>query len=126
MTEDLAPRARVQRQVGCALIRHQKPLPAITVKPDSEPTATSGVLNAHLDPNGGGDIVSCKVEWGTSAEFTNLEYKNEAPCTPDPSGAHFSSPTDVQTTLSGLTSEATYHYRFVVGNANASRTSRSR
>ena len=94
--------------------------PKITDEPDSNPTATGGTVNATIDPNGGGAITSCKVEYGTSAEFVNLEYKKEAAC----NTSSFSTPTQVHADITGLTTEATYHYRFTVSNGTTSSTSR--
>jgi len=61
-----------------------------------EPDTTSARRSTPLvDPNGGGDVTSCKVEYGTSAEFQTLQYKlAPVTCTPDPSGSHFSGPTE--------------------------------
>ena len=44
----------------------------------------------------------------------------QIPCSPNPTSSHFSVPTEVTATIPGLTSETTYHYRIVVGNANGS------
>ena len=89
--------------------------PAIAYKPATNPTATAGTLNATVSPNGGGEIISCQFEYGTTTAYAS----GSIPCTPDPSGTHFSAPTDVHAEISGLTAETTYHYRVVVGNANA-------
>jgi hypothetical protein len=91
--------------------------PTITDRPPTNPTATSGTVNAVVDPNGGGDITSCTFEYGANANEYGL---GTSPCTPDPSGGHFSAPTEVHGNISG-TSETTYHYRFTVENANAVR-----
>ena len=73
-------------------------VPAVTYKPPTSPTTTSATLNANVDPNGGGDITACHFEYGTDAS-----YGTSVTCSPDPSGAHFSSPTDVSAAISGLT-----------------------
>jgi hypothetical protein len=92
--------------------------PTVEYKSDSNPTETSATLNATVDPNGGGDITFCEFEWG--ANFN--EYKiGKAPCAPDPSGGHFTVPTDVHADVSGLSPETTYHYRLAVSNANGTR-----
>lgn len=96
--------------------------PTITHKPDSSPTLTGGTVSAVVDPNGGGDIVSCQVEYGTSTEFITREYKKGAiPCTPNPSGGNFNAATEVHADISGLNTEETYHYRFAAGNASETR-----
>ena len=91
-------------------------VPAVTYKPVTSPTTTSGTLNANVDPAGGGDITACHFEYGT-----DTSYGTSATCSPDPSGSHFSSPTEVSAAISGLTPETTYHYRVVVSNANGTK-----
>jgi hypothetical protein len=89
--------------------------PKISDEPDSNPTATSGTLNATIDPDGGGDVTSCHLDLGTDAEFQTGEYKlGPIPC----SSTTFSAPTQIHVDVSGLTSEAVYHYRFIAANAN--------
>jgi hypothetical protein len=91
--------------------------PTIAYKPETNPTDTSGTLNATAAPNGGGDITSCHFDYGTTTSYS-LGSKT---CVPDPSGSNFSAPTDVHADISSLTAETHYHYRVVVGNANATR-----
>jgi hypothetical protein len=91
-------------------------VPAVTYKPATNPTTTSATLNANLDPNGGGDITACHFDYGT-----DTSYGTSASCSPDPSGAHFSSPTDASAAISGLSADTTYHYRVVVANANGTK-----
>ena len=98
---------------GVVDIFKPRPPAAIAYKPATNPTATSGTLNATVSPNGGGEIISCQFEYGTTTAYAS----GSIPCTPDPSGSHFSAPTDVHAEISGLTAETTYHYRVVVGNA---------
>lgn len=87
--------------------------PKISVKPRTNPTTSSETVNALVDPNGAGPIVSCRVEYGTAVEFLTHEYKlGPVPCTP---GTPFADPTEVHAEISGLTPETTYHYRFAVG-----------
>ena len=92
-------------------------LPKVNYLPPINATQTSGTLRAEIDPNEGGDVISCKLEYGPTGT-----YGSEKPCTPDPAsappGSHFSAPTMVSADISGLTTEATYNYRFVVANAN--------
>ncbi len=97
--------------------------PTIVSKPDSNPTATGGTVNALVDPNGGGAVTSCHIDLGTDAEFQTDEYKlGPIPCAPDPGSSNFSVPTEVHADLTGLATETTtYHYRFVVGNAVVTR-----
>src|SRR5262249_41421607 len=73
------------------------------------------VVTGNLDPAGGDPITECRLEYGTEFE----EYASgSVPCSPDPSGSNFTTPTDVSASLSGLTINQQYHYRFVGGNAH--------
>ena len=80
-------------------------------------TPTSATLNATINPNAGGNVTSCHFEYGTTTAFS----LGSVPCEPDPSGTPFSTPTHVQADVSDLTTNETYYYRAVVGNANATR-----
>ncbi len=101
------------------IFKPQPRQPTVAYKPDTNPTPTSGTVNATADPNGGGDITSCRFEYriATAEKYTLPPIT----CSPDPSGSHFSVPTDVHADLTGLSTETTYRYRVVVGNANATR-----
>jgi DNA-binding beta-propeller fold protein YncE len=77
----------------------------------SSPTATTGTLHATVDPNGGGEVSSCRFEYG----FTTSYGSGQIPCEP---ATHFSDIEDVSAELSGLAVETTYHYRLVVENAS--------
>jgi hypothetical protein len=92
------------------------PMPTIGYSPVGNPTQTSAVLRASVDPNGGGAITECKFQFGNSTA-----YGEEQTCAPDPNaappGSNFSSPTSVSAPMS-VPSGATYHYRVVVHNAN--------
>ena len=91
------------------------PLPSIEWCRDRS-DQTSGTLHATVDPGEGGPVASCELEYGTDAS-----YRSTMPCNPDPSSSNFTSPTEVSASLSGLTPEQPYHYRFVVGNTNVTR-----
>jgi hypothetical protein len=96
-------------------------VPAVTYKPVSSPTTTSGTLNATVDPDGGGSVITCSFQYGTSTGYG----LGSIPCSPDPTasppGSNFASPTDVSAPISGLTTETVYHYRVVVANANGTK-----
>jgi hypothetical protein len=92
------------------------PIPKITYGAPTDQTQTSAVVHASIDPNNGGPVVSCQIEYGP-----DNSYGSTAPCSPDPSGGSFNEVTDVSATISGLTTEQEYHYRFVAGNADAVR-----
>jgi phosphodiesterase/alkaline phosphatase D-like protein len=71
---------------------------------------SSATLSGHLDPAGGGAVTSCHFEYGTTTAYD----LGSVPCSPGPP---YSSPIDVNTELSGLTSDTTYHYRLVASNS---------
>jgi hypothetical protein len=95
-------------------------VPKVNYGEVSGQTPTSGTLNAHIDPNEGGPVISCKFEYGTTPS-----YGTEVPCNPNPAssppGSNFTVPTNVKAGLSGLTTEQVYHYRVVVSNVNGTR-----
>jgi hypothetical protein len=89
--------------------------PAVIV-PDATLSAATGVqptevtLNGHIDPTGGGEVTSCKFEYGASTT-----YGETVACSPSPP---YVSPIDVSASVSGLSPDTAYHYRLVVGNTN--------
>ena len=98
-------------------------LPKVTFGAVTNQTQTAGTLNANIDPNGGGPVTACHFEYGTDTTYSS----GSIPCNPDPAasppGSNFTVPTNVSANLSGLTTETTYHYRLVVGNANGTASS---
>jgi hypothetical protein len=90
-------------------------LPKVNYTNPTNPTQTSGTLNATIDPNGGGDVIECALEFGPTAA-----YGTTIPCSPA-IPPNYSAPTDVSADVSGLTTEQTYHYRFAVSNANGTK-----
>jgi hypothetical protein len=92
-------------------------LPKFTSPTTSEITRTSVKFSSNVDPDGGGEVTTCKVEYGTTKEYLS----GSVPCVP----GSFSSPTDVTATIptNTLTAGTTYHYRLVAGNANGNRPS---
>jgi hypothetical protein len=89
-------------------------VPKVVYGAVSSPSTTSGVLNASVDPNGGGEVSNCHFEYGPTAAYGS----GALPCEP---GTHFTSATNVTATLSGLTAETAYHYRVVVEDANGTK-----
>ncbi len=85
----------------------------------TDPSQTSGTLNATVDPNEGGNVISCHFEYGTSSAYSSgslpcLSAENvEAGTLTSPIEA----PTALHANLSGLSTETTYHYRLVASNA---------
>jgi hypothetical protein len=78
-----------------------------------EPVSNNAV-SGHIDPAGGGEIVSCKVEFGEAKENEPPEYPSSVPCAPV---GPYASPTDVTAELPGLIGEHTYNYRFSATNS---------
>ena len=92
-------------------------VPAVTDEPVTSPTTTSAILNANVDPNGGGNVTECKFEYGEAEGSYSL---GTVPCE-TPGSLPYSSPTDVSADLAGLSAETTYHYRVLVANANGTK-----
>ena len=90
-------------------------VPKVNYTAPTEPTQTSGTLNATIDPNGGGDVIACDLEFGPTTA-----YGTTIPCSPA-IPPNYSTPTNVSAHVSGLTTEQTYHYRFAVSNANGTK-----
>ena len=94
-------------------------------------TPTSAVLNATINPNGGGKVTSCHFEYGTSTYSSSSFSLGTFPCLSDQPGHEheevgiptnpIESKTKVHAALTSLTTETTYYYRTVAGNAAASR-----
>jgi hypothetical protein len=89
-------------------------VPTVNYESVTEPTTTSGVVHATVEPNGGGNVLTCQFEYGTTMAYSGGTH----PCQP---GAPFAAATGVSATLTGLTTETTYHYRVVVTNANGTK-----
>ena len=93
------------------------PLPLLTYQPVSSPTATSGTLNATVDPNGGAGITECEFEYGEAPGSSSV---GSVPCEAA-SGLPYTSPTTVSAPISSLTTGVTYHYRVTVSTAKGTR-----
>ena len=78
---------------------------------------TSVKVTGLVDPDGGTDITTCKVQYGI-----NTSYGSTATCSPDPNsappGSNISVPTEVSAVLPGLTTGQEYHYRFTAANVS--------
>ena len=92
-------------------------LPKFTAPATSEITRTSVKFSSHVDPDGGGEVITCKFEYGLTKE----SLTGSAPCTP----GSFSAGTDVSASLptGTLAAGVTYHYRILAGNVNGDRPS---
>ena len=84
-------------------------VPKVSYTPLSDETQHSAVLNATVDPNGGGKITSCEFQYGHSTQ-----YGSSVPCSPV---TPYSGETDASSELTGLIAQTTYHYRILVANA---------
>jgi hypothetical protein len=76
----------------------------------------SATVSAQIERLSGAPIIDCEVEYGTSKS-----YGSTAPCSPDPGASppssYFSDPVKaVSAVPAGLTTGATYHYRFKATN----------
>ena len=88
-------------------------LPKIAYEAVSNQTQTSGTLNASVDLNGGPEVTACSFEYGT-----DTSYGSSVPCSP---ATPYSSNTSVSAGISGLTTEATTHYRIVLVTSNGTK-----
>ena len=117
---------------GDVVIYKQLTLADATVQAPSGVTARAAVLNAHVDPAGGGDITHCVFEYTSDFEFgQNFDTQagpwstaHQRECDADsPPALPYSSPTDVSLHLEGLAPGSGYHVRVRVENANGPNTS---
>jgi hypothetical protein len=89
-------------------------VPNVTTHAATAVEASSATLHGHLDPDGvhgGGEITSCRFEYGPTTS-----YGNTASCVPPPG---YASPVDVSANIEGLQHSSTYHFRLEAANANA-------
>ena len=98
-------------------------VPKISYGEVTEATHTSATLHAIVDPNEGGNVISCSFEYGTDTSYSLgtepcLNASGEEVGTP---GSPIETPTQVHANISSLTTETTYHYRVVAGNVNGAR-----
>ena len=92
-------------------------VPKVTTGAISNLARDSVQFNGHVDPDGAGEVTTCKFEYGPTTS-----YGSSIPCVP----ATTTSETDVSAQLPALTlsSASTYHYRLVAGNANGNRSAK--
>jgi len=85
---------------------------------DFEPdTATTGVIDGELDPDGGGEVLSCEFELVGNTKFQSTQFA-EATVFPCDEGNTFNSPAEVSAEISGFTLEELQHFRLRTTNAN--------
>jgi hypothetical protein len=90
-------------------------LPSVTTNPATGVDQTTATFNGAVDPDkneGGGDIVSCQFEYGTSTSYGQV-----VPCSPS---TPYSAATGVSAGVSSLTPSTTYHFRLDARNAEGS------
>lgn len=73
----------------------------------------SATLRGHVDPDGGGDTVSCVFEWDI-----DTSYAHKTPCVPAGPLHNADGNTAVSANIPNLTEGESYHYRLVASNAN--------
>ena len=103
-------------------------VPRVTYSPPSHSTPTAGTLNASVEPGSSGEeVTACRFEYGTTTSTDDAFGLGQLPCFDSgedeigtPSNP-ITSETDVHARLTGLSTDATYYYRAVVGNAISSR-----
>ncbi len=83
--------------------------PAVVTKPASGITSTTATLNATVNPDGA-EVKPCTFEYGTTPA-----YGQTAPCSALPGSGE--NPVAVSAAVSGLTTNATYHFRIVATNS---------
>ena len=110
-----------RRQQGDRRLQPRPVEPTVSYGPSTNPTSPGGRSTPRSTRTAAETITSCHIDYGPSNRDIHLRI---VPCSPDPRGG-LHRPTDVHADISGLTSETTYHYRLVVGNANATRVGRT-
>ena len=77
---------------------------------------TSVQVAGEVELAGGSPVVRCEIEYGLNTNYA----ETPVPCTPDPAesppGSNFAANTPVSGELTGLTTNATYHYRINAEN----------
>src|SRR5262249_53910872 len=88
-------------------------LPKVPHGAVTEQTQTSGQVHASIDLNGGPEVESCTIQYGTTTA-----YGSTAECSP---AAPYAGNTSISGDLSGLTTETEYHYRVLLTTANGTK-----
>jgi hypothetical protein len=96
-------------------------VPNVSTGPPTEVSASTATLTGHMDPAGGGPITECNFEYESASSGPQLAACSTNP----PSNPPYPTPTDVSTTVTGLTPGTKYTYRLVAANANGNNTSAS-
>jgi hypothetical protein len=91
-------------------------VPAVVTGPPSAVTETEATLKGEVDPDGLGDAISCRFEYGAEGR-----YEHSLPCSPAPP---YASLTAVSADVTGLKPSTTYSFRLAAANAGAAPYSR--
>ena len=83
--------------------------PTVVTETATSVTASSAVLNASVNPNGG-MVSACAFEYGPTTS-----YGHSAPCSSLPGSG--TSPVAVSAAIEGLTAHSAYHFRITATNA---------
>lgn len=81
--------------------------PTVVTESATNIGTTSATLNGYVDPTGGPEVFKCYFEYGS-----DTTYGGGVGCQPEPMPP-FTTPTHVSADISGLQSNATYHFRLV-------------
>jgi hypothetical protein len=92
-------------------------IPDATTNAATAVAPASATVNGHLDPAGGGTTADCHFDYVDDASFQGDGFTG-AHTVPCAEGDAFSAAADVHADVTGLTAEATYHFRLSVTNAN--------
>jgi phosphodiesterase/alkaline phosphatase D-like protein len=84
--------------------------PTVVTGAASGVTPTGATLNGTVNPNGG-EVTSCRFEWGTS-----VSYGSSMSCSPEPGSVL--TPVAVSAASMGLSANTTYHFRVIAVNAS--------
>ena len=100
-------------------------VPTVTPGPVNNPGQTSGTVTGNVDPDaahGGGSVTACHFEYGTDTSYAlgTLPCLDAGNAVVGSLASPITTPTDVHADISALTTETSYHYRLVAGNANGS------
>ena len=109
------------------IFKPKRLVPRITYPPVSDPTPTSGTLDADVEPSRREEVTACHFEYGTNTSTETAFGLGDLPCL-NTGGEEVGTPAnpiaseaEVHAPLTGLTTDTTYYYRAVAGNATASR-----
>lgn len=95
-------------------------LPDVTTGEATNVRPTSATLSGHVDPAGGGAVISCQFQYVDQADYqpsASDPYSSGQTATCSPA-TPYSSATDVTADITGLQANTTYHFRLEATNSN--------